>query len=361
MSRHHHHRHSLKHRIRQFFRKPTAWDIHRSEIEAKDARKAFLIIGIALLGFAVGTFWIYHWEDEKFTVDSEIRHKTPASTPQAQVLCFEDSVYYPKENIESILFMGIDVEGPAKPTDGTTSGGQCDVVMLLVVDHDARTWQMLQINRDTMTTVPVIDEKGTVLNTYTAQLALAHGYGDGHKHSCQNVVNTVSNLLQGSKIDGYYSMNLDGIAVLNDAVGGVEVTITSDFSEVDPSLVLGETITLQGSQAETFVRSRRNVDDQSNISRMSRQRQYLTSLFSKFSQLDDETVIKAFDQVHIYTVTDMGSKTITDLVETLREYSQLELLTIDGESKVENGWRAFYLDETSLQNTVLQLFYTTKD
>ena len=46
---------------------------------------------------------------------------------------------------------------------------------------------------------------------------------------------------------------MDGMALLNDYVGGVQVTVKDDFSQVDSSLIQGETITLTGEQALIFV------------------------------------------------------------------------------------------------------------
>ena len=104
------------------------------------------------------------------------------------------------------------------------------------------------------------------IGTEFEQLTLAHSYGDGKKESCQNTVTTVSNLFDGQKIDGYMALNMDAVAILNDMVGGVPVEITSDFSAVDPSLQEGTVVTLQGDQALTFVRTRKDVDDQTNLS-----------------------------------------------------------------------------------------------
>ena len=61
---------------------------------------------------------------------------------------------------------------------------------------------------------------------------------------------------------------------MNDMVGGVTVTIEDDFSEVDPTLKMGETVTLMGEHAENYVRQRKEVADGRNESRMQRQSSY---------------------------------------------------------------------------------------
>jgi len=56
-------------------------------------------------------------------------------------------------------------------------------------------------------------------------------------------------------------------------------------------------------------------------------------------------------------VTDLGSKTVSQIGEKLKQYTELDLLTIDGENVVEDGHWAYHLEEDSLQKTILQLFY----
>lgn len=358
---HHHRRRSLRHQMKRILFGRSHYPDRHDVIEGADARKAILFVALATLLLLTAVFFISRWENQQYSVAAAVSAAVQNSQPEAPALEVNGVSYLPKTNIESYLFMGIDVNGVAKPIDGYLGGGQADVQMLLVLDHEAQTWQLLQINRDTMTDVPVLGPDGSVQRTEFQQITLAHAYGNGYKQSCVNVVNTVSALLGGQTINGYYSMNMDGIAIVNDAVGGVPVTITSDFSLVDDSLPMGETVTLTGQQAETFVRARRNVDDQTNISRMARQRVYLASFFEQLKKQDDNTILKAYDEVFPYTVTDIGSQTVTEMIGYLRSYEQLPMLTIDGEAKIENDHWAYYLDETSLQNTILQLFYQSQE
>lgn len=82
--------------------------------------------------------------------------------------------------------MGIDVKGKAVGVDSYEGGGQADVQMVLVVDDANKTWQVLQINRDTITKVPVLDVLGGVAAYADEQIALAHYYGNGRENSCEN-------------------------------------------------------------------------------------------------------------------------------------------------------------------------------
>lgn len=326
-------------------------------IRRKDAIRAIMTV-VLLAVIAAAVFCsIKRWEHSQYDMAANA-----AATPQTAVqerkrITYDGVDYVQRGGLQTWLLMGIDVSGEAIGTESYIGGGQADVQMLLVVDHIRKTWQILQLNRDSMVEVPVLGVTGKVIGTKFEQLALAHSYGDGKKKSCENTANTVSDLFHGQKIDGYMALNMDAVAILNDMVGGVPVEITSDFSAVDPSLQEGTVVNLQGEQALTFVRARRDVDDQSNLSRMARQRQYLAALEKQMEKQDADFAVHAYDAVFDYMVTDMGSKTVAELGQYRKNYTELDLLTIDGETRVEDGHIAYYLDDDSLQQTMLTLFY----
>ena len=150
---------------------------------------------------------------------------------------------------------------------------------------------------------------------------------------------------------------MGGIGILVDLVGGVPLTVTSDFSAVDPTLVEGETITLNGDQAFDYVHARKDVDDQTNVARMARQRQFLKAFEEQVKGMDPDFAVTAYDALSEYVITDIKSGIAVNIAERLQSYTELPLLTIDGENTVEDGYWAYYLDEDSLQQTILQLFY----
>ena len=324
--------------------------IHRS-----DGIKAAAVVAVVVLALVAMAWGLDRWQNSQAVPAST--QTEPTETEQNDIT-YNGVTYTRRPQLETYLLMGIDVEGPAKGNKSYSGGGQADMQLLLVLDNANQTWQVLQINRDSMVEVQVLGMTGEVLQTQTAQIATAHAYGDGTERSCRNAVAAVSNMLGGKTIDGYVALNMDAVAILNDMVGGVPVTITSDFTDIDPSLQEGETITLQGQQALVFVRSRKGVDDETNLSRMERQRQYLAALEEKMAQQDEEFVIRAYDAVSDYMVTDLGSGTVAELGEKMKTYEELPFLTIAGESGTdEEGSATYTLDQDSLQQAIVSLFY----
>lgn len=335
----------------------TASGSYHSKIHRKDAFQAVAVCAIILL-FLIGAFlFVRQWEDETYASSAEATVHAVQEEQQRPSLTYHGSVYAPKKQIQTYLFMGIDVSGPAVSKPGNYNGGQADAQFVIVIDEEDETWKLLRLNRDSMVDVPVLGLKGEVVGHEYQQLALAHAYGDGAKMSCVNTVNTVSALLLDQPIDGYVALNMDGIAILNDAVGGVTVMVTSDFTAVDPTLKEGELITLRGEQAMTFVRSRANVDDQTNLARMERQRQYLEAMKPQLLEMRDEDIIQIYDVLSDYLVTDLGSKNFLELAEKLQTYKEAGEFTIEGNNEVIDGHMAYFLDEDSLRQVVVELFY----
>lgn len=264
----------------------------------------------------------------------------------------------PRKDLETILVMGLDKNERSEMLEGYVNKTQSDFLLLLVIDRENRSINSLHINRDTMTEITRLGVFGGAAGKYTAQIALAHAYGSGGSDSALNAVKAVSNFLGGVKIDHYMTFTMDSVALVNDMVGGVTVFIEDDFSEMDPSLVQGQEITLKGEQALHFVRGRTNVADGTNLNRMARQRQYMMGLYEKImaaaaqDEAFPEKLVKkladAFD-------TDLSVYQLDSLFDTLLECKMGEILTIEGEN-VRGEFMEFYADPDSVAQAVQTLF-----
>ncbi|MBQ5968004.1 MAG: LCP family protein [Clostridiales bacterium] len=279
------------------------------------------------------------------------------------VVYFVGKPYVQKKHIETYLVIGIDSYENAEEVSGFRNHEQCDVLMLCVIDHESKTYQVLQINRDTFTKIPVLSATGTRTGTTDAQIALAHTYGSGKEDSCELTAEAVSMLLMGQKVDHYISLNLSSIAVLNSSVGGVEVTIPVDMTVEDPAMTKGATILLDDKQAEIFVRSRMKLEDDMNSSRMERQDAYLHAWRVKAKQKMNEDAAFALDLIadlSYYMVADQDLNGLSKLSGYLADYEYLGKIKIDGETKDGKDFREFYPDKDALNKVVMDLFYEEK-
>lgn len=271
--------------------------------------------------------------------------------------------YFPRQDITVILLMGIDEIGPARDSLSYNNQGEADMVALLILDEKEEDCKILTLNRDTMVSVPVLGLGGKQAGTKVAQLALAHTYGSGMEDSCENTRKAVSDFLNGIRIDYYIAMNCDGVAVLNDAVGGVTVEVTDDFSRVDHSIPKGR-VTLQGEQALTFVQSRKDVGDNRNLSRMERQKVYMNGFekaLKKQLKQNENLILTAYDAVAPYIVSDLPISTLRGMVERCGDYPIRSILSPEGRNVLGEQYYEFHADREKLDQLVLELFYAPKE
>lgn len=268
--------------------------------------------------------------------------------------------YDQNDGLEVILVMGLDKFKAEEVCGKYLNQQQSDLLLLVAIDHKEGSYSVLHLNRDTMADMYVLGDRGARVNTVFGQMALSHTYGTGGRDSCRNTVEAVSNFLHGVHIDHYLAMNKDVVAILNDYIGGVEVEILNDFSKVDPDLVKGQTQTLMGDQALTYVSVRKDLEDSSNMQRMERQRQYLSAYREQLRKASDgkpEFFAKALVKVADYITSNLTGHQLARLSQRLNGYSFGGFYTIDGEL-IQKEYMEFHAYEESVWETVLDLFFT---
>ena len=332
----------------------------RVDVRVLKGTAAILAVVLVLLA---GMLLLQRWENAQ---DAPVSSSGEASSVEAgapvdgrEITYYNGTAYARREDLETVLLLGVDKFEGETP-EGYINNQQADFLLLLVMDKENETCTPIQLNRDTMTQIQILGVTGEPAGTFTGQLALAHTYGSGEEDSCVNTVLAVSNLLYGMEIDHYVSLTMDGVALLNDLVGGVTVEVLDDFSGIDDSLVQGETVTLQGQQALTYVRSRGGMEDSSNLHRMERQRQYLAALqqqLKQASQQEDGFTLDALLQLNEYMVSDCTVNQLSDLGDSLATYQVSDILTTPGDAQEGEEFMEFTVDEDALQQLVMDVFY----
>ena len=271
--------------------------------------------------------------------------------------------YFPRQDITVLLVMGIDEEGPVKDSGSYRNNGEADMVAAVILDQADKTYTVLSLNRDMMVDMPLIGIGGKQAGSFYGQLALSHTYGSGLADSAENTRKTVSDLLYGVTLDHYVALNMDAIGILNDAVGGVTVTVVDDFSKVDSSLTPGD-VTLNREQALNFVRTRKDVGNQLNLSRMERHKEYLLGLTAALGEKlrgSDSFAVEIYEQMSPYMVTDCSVNALSGLLQRCADYSLKQIVSLEGENKLGAEYYEFYADEEKLDALILQLFYAPKN
>lgn len=327
-----------------------------------ETKKTLLFI-VLLIGLALTAALLFNLDnilrdEETGTADSASDIKKDMDT-----VYIDGDAYIPRRKVKNYLLMGIDEFGAAD------KGGvaQADFLLVLSFDEIEKSYTMLFINRDTMTSVDVYDIFGKKIETRVEQIALSHAYGSpfdiSNSQKCVNTAKSVSRLLSGIKFDSYVSLTMNAISEIVDCVGGVSVLVEDDMTVVDERLVAGETVLLDGELAMKYIRARSALADSTNIARMERQKKFLSAFIEKVgdAELDEDELIDFYDSLSPYVVTNSGIEIFDEMVDKIETYEMREALTLDGESVLGEVYIEFYVDEDSLNNVLREIFYEKAD
>lgn len=300
----------------------------------------------------------------------DAKQEIGAQGKKQKTITLKGGTYTYDHDIESYLFLGTDASGAEERQGEDYTGSMADFLLLAVFDKTAERYGFLQLDRDTMCEVTMMQTDGTGYASGELQLCTAHWYGGSQEQSCENTVEAVSKLLGGIPIDGYYNLNMEDISKLNHAVGGVEVTVRGDFSKVDPSLKEGERVKLSDKQAYTYLHDRYGVGSETNQERMGRQEQYMQSLFSKMketSKSDPDFVNEIYQELEDDAVTSLGGRDISRMMKQIMDGESLGIMRLVGQTKEGQALGdgidhvEFYPEADSLIETMGRLYNLTKE
>ena len=330
-------------------------------------RRIGLGAGIAAAAVFAAVSWNLYRERKATEAEIAARSLQAETAGEAQgpdVIQYQGKTYRRNTYVKAVLCLGVDREGSMTEETTPGFGGQADGIFLAAQDTARNRIKVLMIPRDTMTEITMTDLSGNVLGKDTHHLTLAYTYGNGRETSCEYVKEAVSGLLGGLEIDYYLAADLDAIGILNDAVGGVRVTIDVDgLEEQDPELKKGATVTLTGEQAEKFVRYRDTGKDHSALYRMDQQQEYLIGFFEAAkarASADQDLAADLFEQMEDSMVTDLSKdqylKLAMDALET-EGLGEENFYTVPGTGVTTARYDEFYADEEALMPLVLEMFY----
>lgn len=213
----------------------------------------------------------------------------------------------------NVLLVGSDTrEGQGSTAYGPVGSALADVIILLHISRDRQNAVAMSIPRDLMVAVPSCpDPEGG--DPYPAR-------DFAQINSTMTKAGPACTLLAVQQLTGVtipYLAVIDfkGVIAMSEAVGGVDVCVATAIDDEYTNLYLepGEH-TLIGDEALAFLRTRHGVGDGSDLSRISNQQVFLTSMVRKLK--DEGALTNPFTMFRLGTaaLSNMTlSKSLTDL------------------------------------------------
>lgn len=313
--------------------------------------------GVILAAGVTGLIWSQ--KDKKEDVSSY-----QESNDTESGILYDGKKYQYNDHLSNYLFMGIDRREEVAGYETQQDAGQADALFLVSLDRATQQLQVLTIPRDTMAQIETFNPEGKSLGMTEDHINLQYAFGDGKEKSCELMKKAVSQLLYQIPIQRYCSLNMDGIPLLTDIVGGVDVVVPDDsLQEVNPEFVPGQTVTLTKENTEQFVRYRDITKSQSALVRSNRQKVFLEAYLSRVQSIASQNpgiVTEIYEGVQDYMVSNMGTDVFAKLLEASMKHTP-ESQSVPGEGVEGEMHDEFHVDEDGLYELILQMFYKTEE
>ncbi len=276
---------------------------------------------------------------------------------------YEDKIYEYNDHILTFLIMGIDKRTPVREAKDATDGGQSDALFLVVVNPDLKDIKIIAVNRDTMVDIYMYGlEENNVTPVIKGQITLQHGFGDGLEQSCEAEVKAVSDLFYGLPINGYAAINMGAISEMTELVGGVDLTVMEDLTQVHSDWTQGAFVSLTGEDAYDYVHYRDTTVFESARGRLERQKQFLGVLVNKAKAATKKDItlpVQMYQQLAKYMVTDISVDEAVYLATQVLDYhfDVGEIYTMEGTTIMGDKFEEFYPDYEALKDLMIRVFY----
>ncbi|RSD25225.1 LytR family transcriptional regulator [Mesobacillus subterraneus] len=233
----------------------------------------------------------------------------------------------------TVLMLGVDERAGDK--------GRSDTVIALTINPEKKSVKMLSIPRDTRTEIV---GRGT-------QDKINHAYAFG---GVEMSMDTVEKFLD-IPIDYYVKMNMEGFQDIVDAVGGVTVNNTREFTEGKFHFAQGQ-IDLNGQEALAYVRMRKS-DPEGDFGRQNRQRQIIQGIVNKGASVGTLT---KFDNIFEALGKNVSTNITFDEMKSIQSHyksaaGNIEQMKIEGSGTKINGIYYWVISPQSHENIKTEL------
>lgn len=282
----------------------------------------FVILGVVLALLAVGCVYAYNiiYNPRSQFQDVVQQHEASATpvpieasaepTMPEEIEVDEYELMLSQADLEmmdgivNVMLIGVDY-APERETWSGKHAYHADVMLVLAIDFNENTVDMISLPRDTYAKIPGVD------GIYKLNASLDCGGGWPTETGFQKVTEAASWMLGGIPVDYYYAVSMPAVKQLVDAVGGVDYDLEQDFDLAGRYYKKGQQH-MDGQAVLDYLRVRKGQNISSgtgDLNRINRQKKMLVALFESMKKKDLllklPDILAAFDG-QLYTNTSMA-------------------------------------------------------
>ena len=252
----------------------------------------------------------------------------------------------------NILLMGIDAYEDGTSTSGTMP--HADATMVIAINFDAETVDLISLPRDTMTTAPGYCGYYKLNGVFN----VGGGMNDtdaGFQLMCR----LAEQWLGGILVPYYYAVDFQAVVNIVDAIGGVDYDVDQPFRAMNTDKYYGKGMHhLDGNAVMGYIRIRKGADGRDS-SRTDRQRRMMVAIFKK---LKDEgllsqipTLINAANS-GIYTNTTLSQTTTLATMAMQIPSENIRTRSMYGTMHMQYDWAFCFVDQQNRIDLIREVF-----
>lgn len=286
-----------------------------------------------------------------------------AATPTPDPFAVLDSMAGPEleKDIVNILLIGVDYSEERKTwagKDGLTAA-HADVIIVLAVNFDDNTANLISLPRDTYTTVPGVAGIYKLNGSLNCGGGLLAENGEGFEKVCE----TASFLLGGLPVDYYYAVTMPAVKQLVDAIGGVDYNMDIEFKIQGRDYEKGKTH-LDGQGVLDYLRVRKSVSGLSetqtgDAKRVNRQKKMLVAIFNQLKKKDMllkvPDILEAFDG-QLFTNCTASQTAALALYGSGMSSSDIDMYSMSGSQYSMYSWNFVFVNQKNRINLIKQIY-----
>lgn len=246
----------------------------------------------------------------------------------------------------NILLLGIDASAERYKTMGSF---RTDTMMLISIDFEGNTTQIISIPRDSYVEIPGQKRREKI----NAAFVRGGGFEGG---GFEKTMETVSAFFGGIPVHYYVGIDMNVVKEIIDIMGGLDYEVDVEVNIGGRKLEKGFQ-RLSGQQVLDYVRTRHTA--RGDIDRIGRQQKIVLAVFDQLKSTKQIAKIPQFysaimDKVH----TNMNLKQITALAlfATKLEMDNIQTYTVAGEPIYIDGISYWAIDQYKKKELVAEVF-----
>lgn len=331
----------------------------RSEESIKRIKRRRRIRTLLIVLLVIGAVAAAGWGFVDHSVNQgkkKIEEKTEkVIKAKGDTITYNGKKYELNKHMATVAFIGFD----GRDNDDGTQKGQSDTVMVVALNTDTGEARGIVIPRDSMVAVDTYSN-GSFAGQVTEQLCLQFAYGTDGDNSSALTAAAASRVLDNIPVDYYYTLNIEGVAPINDSIGGVTLVPTQTVPGT--AVVEGQETTLFGTSAEKYVQWRDTTELTSSLDRTARQVSYMQAFAGKMlnsAKSNPAVLINLYQTMGDYTWTNLGLDEFSYLATTMLEHglTSFDVVTLQGTMQQGDTFAEFYLDQDNVKQTIVDTFY----